>query len=132
MENTGVFKNATVTAIIIIDTESSSLMFRKEEQQLTRHLDSIADQVVDFSGDRVSLSKVFMPVVDMKPDSHIIEYWQTPFVRATKHQLQALIHQLTESHSMHVLRKQMKMDEDPWDNYLYHDSRYFMPLLCHG
>ena len=33
---------------------------------------------------------------------------------------------------MHVLRKQLKMDEDPWDNYMIHDSRYFVPLLCHS
>ena len=26
----------------------------------------------------------------------------------------------------------MKMDEDPWDNYLIHDSKYFIPLLCHS
>lgn len=24
------------------------------------------------------------------------------------------------------------MDEDPWDNYLVYDSKYFIPLLCHG
>lgn len=24
------------------------------------------------------------------------------------------------------------MDEDPWDNYLVHDSKYILPLLCHG
>lgn len=33
---------------------------------------------------------------------------------------------------MHILRKQFKMDEDPWDNYLVYDSKYFMPILCHG
>lgn len=26
----------------------------------------------------------------------------------------------------------MKMDEDPWDNYLIHDSKHFLPLLCHS
>lgn len=25
----------------------------------------------------------------------------------------------------------MKLDEDPWDNYLIHDAKYIMPLLCH-
>jgi hypothetical protein len=24
------------------------------------------------------------------------------------------------------------MDEDPWDNYLVYDSKYFLPLLCHS
>ena len=23
-----------------------------------------------------------------------------------------------------------KIQEDPWDNYLYYDSKYLLPLLC--
>lgn len=26
----------------------------------------------------------------------------------------------------------MKIQEDPWDNYLYYDSKYVLPLLCHS
>jgi hypothetical protein len=25
----------------------------------------------------------------------------------------------------------MKIQEDPWDNYLYYDSRYIIPIFCH-
>ena len=25
----------------------------------------------------------------------------------------------------------MKIKEDPWDNYLYYDSRYIIPIFCH-
>jgi quinol monooxygenase YgiN len=108
------------------------LTFRKDELVLGQHLESLADQVVEFSSERISLAKGLMPVIEMKPDKTIIEYWQTPYVQAVKHQVQALIKQLTESHTMHLLRKQLKMDEDPWDNYLIHDSKYFVPLLCHS
>lgn len=24
----------------------------------------------------------------------------------------------------------MKIQEDPWDNYLYYDSKYIVPLFC--
>lgn len=73
-----------------------------------------------------------MPLIEMKPDKTIIDYWQTPLLRNVKYQLQDLLSRLTESHTMHVLRKQMKMDEDPWDNYLIYDAKYFVPLLCHS
>jgi hypothetical protein len=73
-----------------------------------------------------------MPIIEMKPDKTIIDYWQTPLLRTVKYQLQDLINRLRESHTMHVLRKQMKMDEDPWDNYLIFDAKYFVPLLCHN
>ena len=26
----------------------------------------------------------------------------------------------------------MKIVEDPWDNYLYYDSKYVLPIVCHG
>lgn len=78
------------------------------------------------------MTKGMMPVIEMKPDKTIIDYWQTPYVRSAKQRLQQLLSQLTEAHNMHVLRKQLKMDQDPWDNYLIHDSKYFVPLLCHS
>lgn len=30
------------------------------------------------------------------------------------------------------MRTQFKMAEDPWDNYLVYDAKYFIPLLCHN
>ena len=32
---------------------------------------------------------------------------------------------------MHYERKQFKLDEDPFDNYLFHDSKQLAPLICH-
>ena len=134
MENTGVFldQGYSMTSVVLVDKESSSMMFKKDEQTIQLHLESIADQVVDFSAERVSLTKGMMPLIEMKPDKTIIDYWQTPLLRNVKYQLQDLLSRLTECHTMHVLRKQMKMDEDPWDNYLIYDAKYFVPLLCHS
>ena len=89
MENTGVFdkKNCTFSSIFIIDKDSTSMMFQREERTVVQHLESIADQIVDFSCDSISLTKDFMPVVDMKPDPTMIDYWQTPYIRNTKVQL---------------------------------------------
>jgi len=134
MENTGVFadKGISMTSLFLIDKDSTSLTFKKDEMTLQQHLESISDQIVDFSAERISLTKGMMPLVDMKPDKTVIDYWQTPLLRTVKSQLQSLINELRESHTMHVLRKQMKMDEDPWDNYLIYDAKYFVPILCHN
>jgi hypothetical protein len=48
-------------------------------------LESIADQVVEFSAERVSLTKGMMPLIEMKPDKTIIDYWQTPLLRNVKY-----------------------------------------------
>lgn len=134
MENTGMFcdKDTSMTSIFIVDKDSTSLMFKKDELNFCQHLESMTDQIVDFSSDRISLNKGMMPLIDMKPDNAIIDYWQSPLLKKVKGELQSLINQLRDSHTMHVLRKQMKMDEDPWDNYLIYDAKYFVPLLCHN
>lgn len=76
-----------MTSIFITDTESSSMMFRKDELQLVQHIESISDQIVDFSCERISVIKGIMPVVEIKPDKTIIDYWQTPLVKEVKLQL---------------------------------------------
>ncbi len=32
---------------------------------------------------------------------------------------------------MKDLRKQLKIEMEPWENYLIHDAKYFVPILCH-
>ena len=89
MENTGVFldNGYSMTSLVLMDKDSSSLMFKKDEQNLQLHLESIADQVVDFSSERISLTKGMLPLIEMKPDKTIIDYWQTPLLRKVKYQL---------------------------------------------
>lgn len=33
---------------------------------------------------------------------------------------------------MHFQRKEFKLDEDPWDNYLFHDAQLLAPIICHS
>lgn len=35
------------------------------------------------------------------------------------------------AHTQHLGKREMKIQEDPWENYLYYDSRYIIPLFCH-
>ena len=77
MENTGEFKNLnySLTSIFIVDNESTSLNFKKDEMTLVSHLESISDQVVDFTSEKISLTKGHMPVLEIKSDKTIIDYW---------------------------------------------------------
>lgn len=33
---------------------------------------------------------------------------------------------------MHFERKQFNLEEDPWENYLFHDSKKLVPLFCNN
>jgi hypothetical protein len=135
MENCGIFTdtNCEMSSIIVMDTDSSSLMFRRDELILGQHLESISDQVIEFSNEGNIALRSFMPVLPIShTERNIVDYWQNPFFKHFKSRMAALLKDVSESHAMHDMRKSLKMDEDPWDNYLYFDSKYFMPILCHG
>jgi hypothetical protein len=76
-----------MTTLVLVDKDSSSMMFKKDEQTIQLHLESMADQVVEFSSESISLTKGMMPLIEMKPDKTIIDYWQTPLLRTVKYQL---------------------------------------------
>lgn len=40
-----------------------------------------------------------------------------------------MVKELNSSFTQHKLRKDLKLQEDPWENYLVHDSQYFLPIL---
>ena len=61
MENTGVFQNHEMTTLVNFDSESSSLMFQLDEAALEKHVDSIADQIINFTTEESKLTKGFMP-----------------------------------------------------------------------
>ena len=86
MENTGAFceKDTSMTTIFIVDKDSTSLMFKKDEINLIQHLESITDQIVDFNCERISMTKGVLPLIEMNPDKTIIDYWQSPLLKAVK------------------------------------------------
>lgn len=59
MENTGIFKdmNYEMTSIFIVDTDSSSMMFKKDEESFVNNLDSISDQIIYFNNEENKIMK---------------------------------------------------------------------------
>jgi hypothetical protein len=43
---------------------------------------------------------------------------------------QAFAERLDVAFTQHAGKQEMKIQEDPWDNYLYYDSKYLVPLFC--
>lgn len=56
--------------------------------------------------------------------------WLSPLVLKTVQTFQKLTDEIDAAHTIHLGKKEMKIQEDPWDNYLYYDSRYIIPILC--
>jgi len=39
---------------------------------------------------------------------------------------------MDKAYVQHTGKEMMQIQEDPWDNYLFFDSRFVLPLMCHG
>ena len=53
MERTGCFHDGrVVSSIVIMDTETHQLQFQRDEDALISHIESICDQVIEFSDEQ--------------------------------------------------------------------------------
>jgi hypothetical protein len=81
----------------------------------------------------LSKQKQVVPVLPIKPGQVYPNqaFWVKPFLLPSIEKFQDLCTKLDEAFVQHKGKMQMKIQEDPWDNYLYYDSKYLMPLICH-
>ena len=57
--------------------------------------------------------------------------WLKPLAIQQKQALESLCDKLFTSLTMARLKKEFKIQEDPWDNFLAHDAKLIIPLLRH-
>lgn len=55
-----------------------------------------------------------------------------PFIRVMCDQFERLSDDMDKAFVQHSGKQMMKIQEDPWDNYLYYDSKYVLPMICHS
>ena len=135
-EQTGIFKDGReVTSIVIADVEGNTLQLQKDEDNLIAHLDSLADQIVTFEDEqlrrRLQRSR---PRLSLTPGQVYLnqKVWMSPFTNLFARRYQKLVSQLDKAYVQHQGKEDMKIVEDPWDNYLYFDSQHILPILAHS
>lgn len=141
-DNSGVFKNKSggenseITTLLSFDKSdtiaASSQMFKIDEINLEKHIDSIADQILDFNSEECKLTKGFLPQMALNFAVKRIDYWQSPYLKeyASK-PFQNLMRALDASQKQHYAKKEFNINEDPWENYLFHDAKQLIHLICH-
>lgn len=58
---TGLFSSYSLTSLVLFDSDASSLMFKMDEMNLEKNLESIADQIINFTSEGSNLTKAFTP-----------------------------------------------------------------------
>ena len=132
-QRTGVYDDYQLTSIALLDVDSSSFMFKIDELSLLTNIDSLADQALNFNSEECKLTKKFVPQLGLSTSKHTIDYWQNEFLKKfISKDFKKLLVKIDEAQTMHFQRKELKLDEDPWDNYLFHDAERLAPLICHS
>jgi hypothetical protein len=136
MESCGVFESqgqtTSMSSIVILDTNTTSDMFRRDELDLQNHLASISDHVLDFGVEQNNLiMKRRMPQLELRADTNNYNHFQTQIVAHANKLFSFVIDQYSKSSKQYYMKKELKIHQDPWENYLMHDSKHFIPLICH-
>jgi hypothetical protein len=58
-------------------------------------------------------------------------YWQHPLVNKFREEMSVFTANLKQSLVQLKLRKEFQITDDPWENFLAHDAKHFLPLLNH-
>lgn len=136
MDRTGRFTDGhCVSTIVIADTEANQLQFQRDEDATIVHIESIADQIINFDDAQLKRRLVgALPILPSKPGQIIPHQaiFLRPFVRAICNSFQHLTDAMDKAFVKHNTKEMMKIQEDPWENYLYYDSKHVLPLVCHA
>jgi hypothetical protein len=70
-----------MTTLISLDTQSSQLLFNKDEELFCSHLESLSDQIIELSTESCELTKPFRPQMGLKFIDRPMDSWQSPYFR---------------------------------------------------
>lgn len=73
-----------------------------------------------------------LPVISVKPGQQYPNErgWMSPFVSEMSSRYKKLVTEIDEAYVMHTGKEELKLTEDPWENYLFFDSKYLLPIIC--
>lgn len=121
MENTGCF-NANFTSIFILDTNILNFNFEVYQRYFQSHLHSISDQIINFEPELLDLKKT-LPKLDLEPFTGFNQhYWLHPYVNKLRLEMEQFAQILKQSLYRRQMVKELKIEQDPWENFLAYDS----------
>ena len=69
------------------------------------------------------MTKGLRPQMGLQFIHRPIDYWQSPYLKKyVSKPFQGMIRKIDASQKRHYARKDFKLTEDPWENYLFYDA----------
>ena len=130
-ERTGNFKSGSLSAIQLFDSNTVNFNYEHFQKYSLTHIESLADQIVDFDPTQLEQKRA-LPKLDFLEFSGLNQAkWMSPVLNSLRLEVNEFAQKLNRQLTQSRLRRELKMDEDPWDNYLAFDAKHFLPILNH-
>jgi hypothetical protein len=133
MENSGDFGPdlGSITSVLALDTDTVNFNLDPSQTRLLIHLESIVDQIVSFEPELKAM-RSFVPKLDLYEFcSANADFWQQPLVASVRKDVERFTRDLRDAYRQSHAKRELGIQEDPWENYLYHDSKFIIPLINH-
>ncbi len=135
------FEKGSLTTIMVYDSNNSQPQIQASLNTYYTHLESICDVKIDFDfadplykSNRKKSFQSLIPHLGVLPKidtvvSRSTYYWMPKIMQIYSKALSALLNELKEEKDVMAKRKELAIQVDPWECYLFLDSTYFMRLL---
>lgn len=95
------------------------------------NIHSVTDQVVKFEPEFLEMRRS-MPQLDLSGFTGWNQKgWMHPLLNKIRLEMNELGEKLNVQLRRNKMRKEMKIESDPWENFLVHDSQHFLPIINH-
>ncbi|EAS06537.1 ATP synthase alpha subunit, nucleotide-binding domain protein (macronuclear) [Tetrahymena thermophila SB210] len=122
-------RNGSISSICIFDSNRAAEKYQKETQKLYQEAESYADVIVDFTLND-PLYRQTRPKIQLKGKKLFSKpKWQNNLYLEVAKELHQVLIDLQQQSKEIQLKNDLKITVEPWDYYLYYDSKYFMKLL---
>lgn len=117
----------SLTSIVIQDTDSSNLEYALLTEKWSENLIVLSNSIQDF-GFKDPTFRHVLPKIGFTLPVQAAK-GQPLLVRTLSQRLSAVLLQAEEQKSNFFAKKAHGIEPEPWDHYLYFDSKFYMQLL---
>ena len=130
-ENWGDFgpDSGRLTSMLVLDTDMEDINLLIELEKLQANIKSVSDHIISFETN-IKAMNLYHPKLNLYTHTSLwADYWQKPFLSAIRKEFEEFAGRFIDSHKRNERNKDYGFGEDPWENYLYHDSRFIIPMM---
>ena len=134
-EYSGCFEKHTFTTFLI-NEEKTNVEFEEDYNRYINNIVSFTDLQINF-GTTIKFYKKYLPQISINYHQSLHSYLHSKFITKDIERFREIMdevikttyYQINSSHEKYEASLKLNVHRDPWENYLYFDSKFVIDLI---